>query len=286
MLYRILIVVVYILQTLCFQASYHPGIPNSTSTEMKYVRRTRSTGTSFSKCKTRNYFQAVLALEGQSITLYCNGCITMRKSTYSLIIGWQVVRASDGQASYILINDRIKIADDWSLSISDIDITDAGQYMCMMSGVYQAKFQVDVLLRERRKIIKETEMGKLLPSQFLPGNNIELLSVWSDWSECNHCGQMGQRHKIGLCMVRKIDYRRDIAPVDVPMMNSFIDGIPCRSPILPTKVAHKKLVRTRPTEVLIGACSMPCPTMQPFITVTDKDGNVVEVVEAGFYSLK
>ncbi|KAL5018654.1 hypothetical protein ScPMuIL_004376 [Solemya velum] len=210
----------------------------------------------------------------------------MGRVIQSLVVGWQIVRASDGQAYYVLQNDHLKIADDWSLSISDIDITDAGQYMCMVSGVYQSKFQVDVLLRERRKVVKETEKVKLLPSQFFPGNNMELVSVWSGWSECNHCGKIGQRHKIGLCTVRKIDYRHPITPVDVPMMDSFIDGIPCHSALLPSKVARKKSIRTRPTEVMIGACHMPCPTVQPFITVTDENGGVVEVVEAGFYSVK
>ena len=80
----------------------------------------------------------------------------------------------------------------------------------------------------------------------------QVYTHWSEWGECNQCDKSGRRLKFGTCMVQKIDKDAVITPTDVPIMNLYPSGVPCRSTVLIRKVAHLKGIRGRKSEVITG----------------------------------
>ncbi|KAK3089155.1 hypothetical protein FSP39_001328 [Pinctada imbricata] len=240
-----------------------------------------------------NTIHAVLALEGQTVRLPCHICQRPDQDSRKSKIDWQFLRASDTRIQYVRTDKRIHIdGRTRDLIFDSVDILDAGQYYCMDLNyrAIEEIYQVDVLLKERRRVIKENTVLKnrsaLLQNFSLPENNLMTFTLWSEWSECNQCGQIGSRRKIGVCMVKKIKPGLPIRPNDLPLMALYPDGVPCRSTALSGDIAKIKRIALRRSETIIGQCNITCPTTPAFIVVTDKRGKVIETVEAGYYSLK
>ncbi|XP_069125696.1 Ig-like V-type domain-containing protein FAM187A [Argopecten irradians] len=231
---------------------------------------------------------AVLSLEGQNIELKCPLCLRPDQDSGRLDIQWQHMSSRDSAMRYVDENYKFKFTDEMSLIISGVDIVDAGQFFCvrMRDREIERVYQLDVLFRERRKVIKGSERQNILPEKTLEENNLKLFTLWSDWTDCNRCGKMGQRRKVGLCMVDKINSTKPVEPVDLPILELYPRGIPCRSTVLPSEIAKLRPIRRRQSETIMEYCLLTCPTVAPARIVTDKNGEVIEVIQPGFYSMK
>lgn len=231
---------------------------------------------------------AMLALEGQNMEMKCPICLRPDQDTGRLHIQWQHMGARDSAMRYIEKTAKFKVTDDMSLIISGVDITDAGQFFCVRTRdrEYEQIYQLDVLFRERRKVLKGSERKNVLPVFNMTENNLKTFTLWSDWSDCNICGKVGHRRKVGLCMVKKISDTKIVEPVDLPIMELYPRGIPCRSTVLPPSIAKLKRIKYRRSETILENCYMTCPTVAPPVMVTDKTGKVIEVLQPGYYSIK
>lgn len=236
----------------------------------------------------QNEITAILALEGQTVTLKCPVCLRPDQESSKMDVNWQRLRSIDGVLKYLEPGSKIKVKEDMSLVLHSIDVLDAGQYYCVRSHSreYEQIYQVDVLLREKRTLYKESDNPSFLNDTNLDENNLKVFTQWSSWSDCSQCGKMGRRRKVGLCMLDKINQDKRISPEDLPIIDLYPNGIPCRSTVIPTSFKSIKEIGSRHSETLIGNCFEPCPTEQPVITITDNTGSVVEVIPAGYYSLK
>lgn len=236
-----------------------------------------------------NGINAILALEGQSVTMDCGICVRPDQDMDHYNIEWQRLTVEDGVLTYVKENERIKINKKRSLILKWVDVVDGGQYFCVRTTdqEYETIYQLDVLFRERRKTISEKDSPKQLLKDFqLPENNLKTFTLWSTWSNCNQCGKIGQRRKVGLCMVKKINANKAVSPVDIPIIKLYLNGIPCRSTALPKEVAAIRRIKYRRSETIMGSCKIPCPTVPAQVYVTDSSGKVIEVVKPGYYSLK
>ena len=95
------------------------------------------------------------------------------------------------------------------------------------------------------------------------------------------CGARGERKRQGKCKVTLWDRSARVAPVHVPRLRQYADGVPCRSTALPRRIAALDAIRLRHSETQIGFCFQPCPTVSALKQIKDTMGNVVEVVKTG-----
>jgi hypothetical protein len=242
-----------------------------------------------------NTIHGFLALEGQTVRFSCKLCPRPDQDFAKLeIIDWQRLRPQDSEFQFVDDKDgRIKIdSGTRDLIIDPVDVLDAGQYFCINTYYreYEEIYQLDVLFRERLKTTKYEDIAqkkdKLLGDYLLKEHNIKTFTAWSDWTDCQECNTKSVKRRVGLCMVNKIDRDSPILPYDLPTMELYPDGVPCRSTVLSKELASIKRVKMRRSEVCLAECFKTCPTTPGFVLVTDKSGKVVETVEAGFYSLK
>ncbi|XP_067677395.1 Ig-like V-type domain-containing protein FAM187A [Haliotis asinina] len=223
---------------------------------------------------------------GQTVKLKCLICVRPDQID-SQMVSWQFLKRADATIRVLDTSKHLRITKHWTLVIKELDMADVGQYFCVEGGEYMAVYQLDVLTAETRKVVLEKDKRNLLPPvTFLYKLNLKLLTSWTEWSQCNHCGKPGHRRKIGLCMVKKIWTSQATKPVDFPLLALYKDGVPCRSTALPKAISHVPSIAKRHSEVLMGACEVPCPTEPPPLNITDSSGKVVEVIEPGFYSIK
>ncbi|XP_063445227.1 Ig-like V-type domain-containing protein FAM187A [Mytilus trossulus] len=234
------------------------------------------------------HVKAILALEGQTVKMTCHSCFRPDQDPSSYHIEWQQLRAEQGELDYVENSKRVNITPDKMLVILNVDVVDRGQYFCVQSNIqeYIEIYQLDVIEREKRITLPESDIKKLLPQHKLPDNNLKLFTLWSEWSDCNQCNRLGKRRKVGICMVNKIEIDEPIEPMDIPMIILYPDGIPCRSTILPPGVKRLQEIRDRKSETILGDCFLKCPTTPAFLTITDSNGKIVETIDSGFYSLK
>lgn len=241
-----------------------------------------------------NTIRGLLALEGQKVRLGCNLCPRPDQDLIKLeIIDWQRLRPQDSDFEFVSKDDgRVRIdSETRDLIIDPVDVLDAGQYFCINTYYreYEEIYQLDVLFRERLKTTKyedvESGKNKYLGDFPLVDHNIKAFTAWSEWTECQDCNKKSIKKRVGLCMVTKIQKDQPILPFDLPIMELYPDGVPCRSTVLSKEIASIKRVKNRRSEVTMADCYKACPTTPGYTVVTDDSGNITEVLEAGFYSL-
>ncbi|KAL8566775.1 hypothetical protein ACOMHN_005726 [Nucella lapillus] len=228
---------------------------------------------------------AIMALEGERVTLKCTVCSRPDRNKLSQQAIWQHLSRSDSTLMPIMgRSKRLKQKPQGSLSIQDIRLEDAGQYICMDTlREFVAIYQLDVKLRERRKMIREG--GVLLNTTRLTDHNLQLFTSWSPWGPCDTCDIVGSRQRHGTCVVKKLNITEAVKPKDFPMLALYPTGVPCHSTALPARIRLMKEVRRRHEETLVANCTKPCPTEPPPVVVTDKDGKEVEVLPGKFYNI-
>ncbi|KAK3612396.1 hypothetical protein CHS0354_031990 [Potamilus streckersoni] len=222
--------------------------------------------------------KAILALEGQRVTLECRTCSCPDQDRGRQTIFWQKLGLADGVVQFVTSGENRRIKEDNTLELQNVDVSDSGQYFCVLSGDTLEIYQVDVLFREPLKTVPEANSSLLQPPQILVEHNLQVFTHWSEWGSCDQCNKAGKRLRSGTCMVQKTDMDQPIKPVDLPIMAMYPDGVPCRSTVLPKVIANIHGIRSRKSERIVGNCYEPCPTTPRMINATDKDGNVVKVV--------
>ena len=86
---------------------------------------------------------------------------------------------------------------------------------------------------------------------------------------------------MALILLKKIQNHERIHPHDMPMIQHYPKGIPCRSALLPVKIAEIDVIKNRYSENQVGTCYKTCPSVPAITEIKDQDGNVVETVETG-----
>lgn len=242
-----------------------------------------------------NTIRGLLALEGQKVRLGCNLCPRPDQDLTKLeIIDWQRLRPQDSDFEFVSKDDgRVRIdSETRDLIIDPVDVLDAGQYFCINTYYreYEEIYQLDVLFRERLKTTKyeDVEGGKdkYLDNFALVDHNILAFTAWSEWTDCQDCNKKSIKKRVGLCMVNKIYKDKPILPFDLPIIELYPNGVPCRSTVLSKEIASIKRIKNRRSEVVLADCYKVCSTTPGFTIVTDKNGNISEVFEAGFYPLE
>lgn len=165
---------------------------------------------------------------------------------------------------------------DKTLQINHITREDGGIYYCYQGKGHAATYMVDVLRGERYDtVFNPPDRGKRPAGpKDLEQYNIKIISNWSPWSKCNRCNKRGQHRRIGFCSVKKLDQDKPIKPEHIHWFDQFKDGLPCRSSLLPLSVKGLKEIKYRKSEILMGYCFKPCPTLPPIKTYTDAKGKV------------
>ncbi|KAG8185084.1 hypothetical protein JTE90_029697 [Oedothorax gibbosus] len=131
-------------------------------------------------------------------------------------------------------------------------------------------------------------------TRLLSDLSLELSDVREEDSGIYFCSQGTQvMAKYAVDVVRdephryKIDPFAPTKPVDTQVLNEYRKGIPCRSSLLPNVIKDLAVVHELKSEFMIGFCKVPCPLGVGIVTVTDKDGAVLDTVDnsQGVYSM-
>nr|KAI8750364.1 Ig-like V-type domain-containing protein FAM187A isoform X3 [Biomphalaria glabrata] len=171
-----------------------------------------------------------------------------------------------------------------TLTIRSIYLNDAGQYFCVEHQDYAAVYQVDVFLTDRRKHISH---GVDVPQgdTYLTQRNLRVFTMWAPWGECNTCDRPGHKFRVGQCTVKTIYSDTPVFPRDYPILMFYKDGVPCHSTALPRHIRQIPEIGERFSETIVASCNESCPTQPPAIEITDKSGQVIDVIEPGFHSI-
>ncbi|KAK3767082.1 hypothetical protein RRG08_017956 [Elysia crispata] len=229
--------------------------------------------------------KAFMAVEGEKIMMECKVCYRPDFDAASQKAVWQVLGHEATDTHAVTPNEKIKILKDNTLVIKDIDVDDAGQYYCVEHRDYMAIYQLDVFLTDKRRHVR-VGIDEPRAEEFLLDRNLRVYTTWAPWSECNTCGRPGTRIRVGQCTVKKIYVDLPVFPRDYPLMVLYPEGIPCHSTALPSHMRRLHQIGERHSETIILPCMEPCPTAPPTRVVTDKNGDVLEILEPGFYSVK
>ncbi|GFS19041.1 Ig-like V-type domain-containing protein FAM187A [Elysia marginata] len=228
--------------------------------------------------------KAFMAIEGEKIMMECNVCYRPDLDEASQKAVWQVLGHEATDTHAVTLSDKVKILKDNTLVIKDIDVNDAGQYYCVEQRDYMAIYQLDVFLEDKRRHLR-IGIDEPMADEFLFDRNLRVYTTWAPWSECNTCGRPGRRLRVGQCTVNKIYEDLPVFPRDYPLMVLYPEGIPCHSTALPLHIRQLNQVGDRPSETIVLPCLEACPTEPPARIVTDKSGEVLEVLEPGFYPI-
>lgn len=229
--------------------------------------------------------KAFMAIEGERVMMECKVCFRPDFDETSQRAVWQVLGHEATDSHAVVLSKKIKMMKDNTLLIEEIDVDDAGQYYCVEQRDYMAIYQLDVFLEDKRRHLR-VGIDEPRPEEYLFDRNLRVYTTWAAWSECNTCGRPGRRHRVGQCTVKKIYGDLPIFPRDYPLMVLYPDGVPCHSTALPRHIRQLHQVGDRESETIVLPCMEPCPTEPPTRVVTDKNGEVLEVLEPGFYPIK
>uniref|UniRef100_A0A2C9M469 Ig-like domain-containing protein n=1 Tax=Biomphalaria glabrata TaxID=6526 RepID=A0A2C9M469_BIOGL len=194
----------------------------------------------------------IMAIEGEKITLDCLICYRPDVDELSQKAAWQVLKHEHTELEDVREGKEMEISKTNTLTIRNIDVNDAGQYFCVEHQDYAAVYQVDVFLTDRRKH-----------------------TIYSD---------------------------TPVFPRDYPILMFYKDGVPCHSTALPRHIRQIPEIGERFSETIVASCNESCPTQPPAIeikihfgsikykfqnqlSVTDKSGQVIDVIEPGFHSI-
>ncbi|CAG5119996.1 unnamed protein product [Candidula unifasciata] len=229
--------------------------------------------------------KAHLAVEGESVQMLCPVCYRPDESEDSQRAIWQVLLHEISTLQEVHENKRIHISKEYTLLIEKIDVSDAGQYFCVERRDYISVYQLDVFLTDKRRSFRLGD-EPLTPETFLLKHNLRVFTMWAAWGECNTCDRSGEKSRIGQCTVKKMYQDIPVFPRDYAMMAVYPEGVPCHSTALPRHIRKMSEIGNRESETILVPCQEPCPTDPPVSRITDESGNVVEVVDAGFHSMK
>ena len=121
---------------------------------------------------------AVLALEAQRVELECEICLRPDQDEGNRV-HWQRMDMIDASVSHVKLGNRFKLKKDKTLVIKEVDISDAGQYFCVRGSDVENIVQLDILMKEPQRVIKERH-GKhlqLTPAFKLVDHNLEVSPV-------------------------------------------------------------------------------------------------------------
>ncbi|XP_055346004.1 Ig-like V-type domain-containing protein FAM187A isoform X2 [Paramacrobiotus metropolitanus] len=235
---------------------------------LEYYRRARHGGPiveEYLNCVTENALlyekvdritsEANMKLMGQDVTIKCGDCRYPGKE--------------NAKATF-------------DLTITDLNDHDSGRYFCVSDRTTVRVYDIQVVENEPTTTVFENSADGPLntPSEELNVSNIRIYTHWDTWAGCNECGKGSTRRRVGICTVQKQRYNDPTLPVDYPIFGMFALGVPCRSLLLPANfTAEFRQHLQRPSEVLIGHCHEPCPTLPPVVFVTDESGRIVDQYE-------
>ncbi|XP_055884865.1 Ig-like V-type domain-containing protein FAM187A isoform X2 [Biomphalaria glabrata] len=226
----------------------------------------------------------IMAIEGEKITLDCLICYRPDVDELSQKAAWQVLKHEHTELEDVREGKEMEISKTNTLTIRNIDVNDAGQYFCVEHQDYAAVYQVDVFLTDRRKHISH---GVDVPQgdTYLTQRNLRVFTMWAPWGECNTCDRPGQKFRVGQCTVKTIYSDTPVFPRDYPILMFYKDGVPCHSTALPRHIRQIPEIGERFSETIVASCNESCPTQPPAIEITDKSGQVIDVIEPGFHSI-
>ena len=121
---------------------------------------------------------AVLALEAQRVELECEICLRPDQDEGNRV-HWQRMDMVDASVSHVKLGNRFKLKKDKTLVIKEVDTSDAGQYFCVRGSDVENIVQLDILMKEPQRVIKERH-GKhlhLTPAFKLVDHNLKVSPV-------------------------------------------------------------------------------------------------------------
>uniref|UniRef100_A0A1B6D024 Ig-like domain-containing protein n=1 Tax=Clastoptera arizonana TaxID=38151 RepID=A0A1B6D024_9HEMI len=223
---------------------------------------------------------AAVVLLGGYLKLNCDICTSPRD--IDIETEWYFSNSLEmNNLQPLMFNEFIIVSPlDDSLQIFNIHQQQSGLYVCKQGNNSASPIIVHVFEDETfTEVHPNTAPGnQALKSITISKLEIIISSQWGDWTECSECGKVGRRSRLGICYVNLIEDDGETAiPQDsgsntqnnltatgivnrskLEILDIFVNGIPCRSKLLPKFIRDSWEVKSRPSEVMIGYCKVPC----------------------------
>ena len=249
-----------------------------------------------SKQKNNHSSNSVVTVEkGESVSLPCHDCDSLDKVKYEARQWIKLDSFPDKKGLYRVrevlsdmhddkSENRKVINLDHTLHIKSVKRKDAGSYFCKTVGdtkhflnrrmtwselndwlrknvSLNHFYHIDVLDLDHESFvdISNLTVGHLQEPEpeVFPFLNILVQTRWAPWSDCNVCDEEGIRRRIGLCVVKKLDFRKQVPDLYLDHILNFAHhGLLCKSEYLRPFVNENWL--NRPSIIDMKECYTPC----------------------------
>ncbi|XP_045182558.1 uncharacterized protein LOC123541211 [Mercenaria mercenaria] len=177
---------------------------------------------------------------------------------------------------------RITLTLDHTLVLKKVQMSDTGSYFCIPVDrsnnfmnlrlkwnelqEYIAReshmryfFHVDVIDLKHADTVDVSSYSntKPLKPEVIPILNIEITTRWHAWTSCSVCGDDGIRKRMGICVVKKHNYNKEVNHDYLRHILNFAkNGIPCQSQFL--RDFQQEPWLQKPNQIQIEECNVPC----------------------------
>lgn len=234
---------------------------------------------------------AVIHQQGKIVVLECHHCEHPSQPYPDEAFKWYRRSHLTATNEEIKENKKFEFNDLHSLVIHEISVDDSGLYSCVVGEATQSIYHADVVsyLHVKKVVLPYAEGPHPAPAEYFDSYNVEVFTEWQPWAQCGQCGVDSERRRQGACTVKRMDKSgASSGEEDLSFLRKYPKGVPCQSLLLPDSIAQIPQIRNRSNEVQSAGCYQPCTTPVPVKVITDKNKQVVEVVEVakGFVSLR
>ncbi|KAG5333106.1 F187B protein, partial [Acromyrmex charruanus] len=232
------------------------------------------------------YPSALIALEGTSVTLECQICISPLEM-YTTSLEWYF-NSSNSKSSKVknTLHDGkgiVNSPDNRYIIMYNVKLEQAGAYWCEVGHTVGSIYYLHVdsnmepvnVYPDRASYILQTTMMKNV-SEY----KLKVYTTWATWSSCSTCDAVGIKQRYGYCTVSLLEMSDH---------KSFINKrnkLPCKSRFLPEQVRLIPIIKNKKIEIMRQYCKKKC-RKDVIFEVRDNMGNILESANnsAGIFSM-
>ncbi|XP_070163432.1 Ig-like V-type domain-containing protein FAM187A [Polyergus mexicanus] len=264
------------------------------------------------------YPTALIALEGTSITLKCQICISPMDMHMVNLIKWYFNSSSTNSTVKNIIQNTNHIfnsPDNQYIIMYNVKLEQAGIYWCEMGDTVGLIHYLHIDSEAEDLYSNITSHMPQVTSVKMMDYKLKIYTTWTLWSPCSVCNAVGIKLRYGYCTISLLEtsvnryfiekteaYERNQmhentiqqttktnSSSEVQLRTAlllFKNKIPCKSSLVPKQIQLMPIIKNRSTEIMRRYCKKKCQKNMIF-EVRDERGNILESANnsAGIYSM-
>ncbi|XP_018315366.1 uncharacterized protein [Mycetomoellerius zeteki] len=240
------------------------------------------------------YPSALIALEGTSITLECQICISPLEMHMTSLIEWYFNNSSSSSSKVKSTlhngNRFVNSPDSQYVIMYNIKLEQAGAYWCEVGYTVGSIYYLHVdsnmetvnVYPDRASYTLQATLVKNVPEY-----KLKVYTTWTTWSSCSTCDAVGIKLRYGYCAVSLIEMSDHISFINkrASIMNK-LQHMKYKQDIKKEQVRLIPVIKNKKIEIMRQYCKKKC-RKDIIFEVRDEKGNILESANnsAGIFSM-